>query len=424
MAFEQKQATGSGALDNSAEGASYRAGAGGQKGNGAAAGKVPATSKLRVKPKQAAEPEEIVMTGHPLLDKGLACDDREGKAPECPLDERDAKRLEDMVERAGTAYCMAMIMALGNLYLEFKTKHHKTWGPWHEIFFLVVTTAAFGPLGALGASVGARAAVGLAMRGATRAAWTAASIDASKLIGVFTTMSKGVRSSLAHRSVDMPTDEIEFIKYMQDQVPGFVENLMQGIAEHELDQLEMLEVVARLQDPDISGRAAIEHRGRTLLAQFGENRIGSIGNVMDLGGGYEVATPVRVRLRKKELMVLCESLGVHHSALALNGANLDLEPGVSKMTMESLVYVKMIEPAFHELVTAEYSGKRKEEVPFINFDDCAERKKHRWFKDMYHDMKRRERLEKYIDDMHNIGGLPANDMDDENNGDMVAEAGE
>lgn len=423
MSYGQKQSSDS-VVSGDVVDASHHAGTGGRKGNGVAAGKSSASSKLPAQPKKRpAEPEEIVMTGYPLLDDGLACDGKEGQTAECPLNERQADRLEDMVERAATAYCMAMIMALGNLYLEFKTKHHKTWGPWHEIFFLIVTTAAFGPLGGLGASVAARAAVGLAVRGATQAAWTAASINAAKLVAVFTTMSKGLRSSLAHRSVQMPANEVEFIKYMQDQVPGFVEALMQGIAEQKLNQLEMLEVVARLQDQDISGRAAIEHRARTLLAQFGQNRIGSIGNVMDLYGGLEVAAPVRFRLRKKEYMALCESFSRSNPGQGLIGANMDLEPGVPEMTHESLVYVKTIEPAFYDLVAGEYKAKRKADVPFINFDDPAERKKNRWFKDLYHDMKKRRAAEKYINDMHSVGVQPANDVDDDNDGDMVAEAG-
>ncbi len=422
MSYDQKPSSASTPSGDVVD-TSSRAGAGGRKGGGVAAGKSSATAKLPSQPKLAAEPGEIYMTGYPLLDEGLACDGKEGQTPECPLGERESERLEDMVERAATAYCMAMIMALANLYLEFKTKHHKTWGPWHEIFFLIVTTAAFGPLGGLGASVAARAAVGLAMRGATRAAWTAASIDAAKLVAVFTTMSKGLRSSLAHRSIQMPANKEEFIKYMQDQVPGFVEALMQGIAEGKLNQLDMLEVVARLQDPEISGREVIEHRGRTLLAQFGENRIGSIGEKMDLHGGLELAAPVRFRLRKKEHVALCESFGLHNSALGLNGANMDLDSGVPKMTMESLVYVKLVEPAFYDLVANEYKARQKKDVPFINFDDPAERKNHRWFQDMYRDMRRRREDEQYVDGMHNIGQQPANDTDDDAEDNKLAQAG-
>jgi len=112
-------------------------------------------------------------------------------------------------------------------------------------------------------------------------------------------------------------------------------------------------------------------------------------------------------------MVLCESFGTHTSAQGLNGANMNLEPGVPEMTMESLVYLRTIEPSFHDLVEAEYRAKRKTGVPFIDFNDRAERTRHRWFADMYKDIKQRN-LNTYVDAIHNIGQrVSANDDDDD-----------
>jgi len=202
-----------------------------------------------------------------------------------------------MLRTAGTAVGLAMVAALGNILTELRTKHEKAWGPWHEVAFMIITNALFGPLGSMGASVAAKAAVGLAMRGAVKAAWTAASINSSKMVGALTTMSKGVRTALAHRGTTLPADQLEFVKHLQDQVPGFTEDLMQGVAAQQLDHRGMLELYARLLDPEISG-AQIEKRVHTLLGQFDSNRIGSIGNVMDLAGGYEVAKPLRVRARE------------------------------------------------------------------------------------------------------------------------------
>ncbi len=337
----------------------------------------------------AKEKPEIEMTGYRELDDGLACDGKEGQTDECFLDERASRRLEDKLQTASILMVIATITALANIYLDLRTKHKKTWGPFHEMVFLVVSTAILGPLAGMGASAAARTAVAMAEAGAVKAAWTAAGIDTGKILGVLTMLSKGVRSALAHPSVDAPTDKEAFIKYLQDQAPTIAESLMGGVAAERLNHHEMLELLARLGDPNIAGRAAIEARARTLLDQFEDNRIGSIGNVMDLHGGLEVAIPVRVKVRKDEYLVLCESFGVHNSALALNGANLGANTGKPPVTMESLVFVKIVEPAFHDLATNEYRAKRKEEPAFIDFNKPGERRKHRWFDALYVDLMHR-----------------------------------
>lgn len=329
----------------------------------------------------AKKSPETEMTGYRDLDDGLACDGLEGQTPECFLDAHASTRLEAKLNTASLLMVIATITALGNVYLDLRTKHKKSWGPAHELIFLVVSTAILGPLAGMGASAAARAAVALAEAGGVKAAWSAASIDPSKILGILTMLSKGFRTSLAHPDHSLPSDKEAFVKLLQDQAPSIAGNLMEGVAAEQLNHHEQLELLARLSDPTISGRGAIEARARALLEQFDKNRIGVVGNVMDLAGGYEVAAPVRVKVRKQEFMVLCESHGHGHDVLALNGANMD--ESRPPMTMESLVFVRIVEPAFHDLMTAEYTAKRKQDVPFIDFNQRAERTKHRWFDSLY-----------------------------------------
>jgi hypothetical protein len=92
--------------------------------------------------------------------------------------------------------------------------------------------------------------------------------------------------------------------------------------------------------------------------------------------------------------------------MSLNGANTDLEPGAPRMTMESLVYVRIVEEAFHDLITEEYKAKRKKKgLPAINFDRPGPRKRHRWFDDFYKDVKKQHDGQ-YIDALHGFGASP------------------
>lgn len=372
--------------------------------SGRAPGKTTRTQHLPARKQK--EPDEIEMTGIPLLDEGLACDGKEGKTDGCFLDPRAAGRLEDMLRTAANAYCLAMLAALGNVVVYIRTKHKGSWGPIQEVIFFAVTSAIIGPLAGMGASAAARAAVQVAFGSNNGLAWKAAAVldnlSASRISSALTLFSKGMRNAFAHPPAGIPLDHIEFVQYLQDQVPGFTENIMQGVAEQRLDHREMLELLARFNDPEITSRAKIQARTLELLNQFDLNRIGSIGNVMDLGGGYKVAEPIKVKLRKKEYWVLCESLGTHHSALALNGANMDLEPGVPEMTMESLIYVRVIEESFRPMVASEFKSKRKTEIETIDFDDRAARRRHRWFPDFYRDVKKHH-LEDYVDSIHAFG---------------------
>jgi len=381
---------------------------------GRAPGKTTRTQGLP--PRRTAAPAEIEMTGYRDLDDGLACDGQEGQTEECFLDERAAMRLENKLQNAALLAVIATITAISNVYLDLRTIHKRTWGPLHEFIFTMVTSALIGPIAGAAVAGTARAAVAAAEVGAVRTAWAlagAAAVDPQRIQGVLTMVSKSFRTALAHPDQSLPADKEGFLKFLQDQAPAIAAGLMEGVATNQLKHHEMLDLLARLTDPQIVGRGAIEARVRTLLKQFGENRIGYVGNVMELGGGYEVAMPIRVTLRKKQYVVLCESFGKEHSALGLNGANMNLEEGVPEMTMESLVFVRIVEDTFHDMVAAEFKAKRKKDMPTIDFNNPAERKQHRWFADFYKETKR-QHDEQYIDAIHGIGSpaVSANPDDD------------
>lgn len=354
---------------------------------------------------------EIEMTGYRDLDDGLACDGQEGQTAECFLDDRAAMRLENKLQNAALLMVIATITAISNVYLDLRTIHKRTWGPLHEFIFTMVTTAIIGPLGGAAVAGTARAAVAAAEVGAVRTAWAlagAAAVNPQRIQGVLTMVSKSFRTALAHPDQSLPADKEGFLKFLQDQAPAIAAGLMEGVAANQLKHHEMLDLLARLTDPQIVGRGAIEARVRTLLKQFDENRIGSIGNVMELGGGYEVAMPIRVTLGKKQYVVLCRSHGApdqrgeRGSAYALVGANMNLEEGVPEMTMESLVFLRIVEDTFHDMVAAEFKAKRKKDMPTINFNNPAERKQQRWFGDFYKATKK-QHDEQYIDAIHDIG---------------------
>lgn len=327
------------------------------------------------------EKPEIVMTGYPLLDEGLACDGQEGQTPDCFLDERAAQRLFDMIQTRTLAVCLNYMAALGNVRLELLIGKGNNWNGGKEILFMLITNAAIGPLAGTMASVAAWSAVDLAVRGHVRSAWALASVDAAAIAGGLTLASKGLRTQLVHSGGPAPANQVEYNTYLQSLVSPTADNILQSIAQQQLNHPEMLELLARLNDQEIVGIPQIMARIRTLIDQFEDNKIGSIGNVMDLAGGYEVAAPVRVKVRKTEYMVLCQSYGVHNSVFGLNGANMDRDR--TPMTMESLTFLKIVEPAFHGLMAAEYKDKRKQDVPFIDFNKPGEREKNRWFDSLY-----------------------------------------
>jgi hypothetical protein len=377
---------------------------------GRAPGKTTRTQRLPAK----AQPE-LEMTGYRDLDDGLACDGQEGQTEACFLDERAAMRLENKLQNAALLVVIATITAIANVYLDLRTIHKRTWGPLHEFIFTMITSALIGPIAGAAVAGTARAAVAAAEVGAVRSAWAlagAAAVNPEKIRGALTMVSKSFRTALAHPDQSLPTDKEGFLKFLQDQAPVIAAGLMEGVAANQLKHQEMLDLLARLTDPQIVGRGAIEARVRTLLKQFEANRIGDIGNVMNLHGGLEVAMPIRVTLRKKQYVVLCESYGKKGSALGLNGANMNLEEGVPEMTMESLVYVRIVEDTFHDLVVAEFKAKRQQDLPTIDFNNAAERTRHRWFGDFYKDTKK-QHDEQYVDAIHGVGPAVAHSPDAE-----------
>ena len=338
-------------------------------------------------PKAKEEQPEIVMTGYPLLDEGLYCDGQEGETEGCFLDPRASQRLFDMIQTRAHAVCTNYMAAIGNVRLELLIGKGHNWNGAKEIIFMLLTNAAIGPLAGTMAQFAAWNAAELAVRGSVKAAWAVAGVDAAKIAGGLTLASKGLRTQIVHSGGRAPATQVEFTTYLQSLVDPVADNILQSIAAKRLDHNEMLELLARLNDPSIVGVEAIMARVRTLVEQFDDNRIGTVGNVMDLGGGYKVAEPVRVKFKRDEYVVLCESFGVHNSALALNGANLGANQGKAKQTMEGLVFVRMVERPFHGLVEAEYAAKTDgQPMPFVDFNKASERGQHRWFDSMYVDL--------------------------------------
>lgn len=330
----------------------------------------------------APEPAEIEMTGVPLIDDGLFCDDHEG-TPGCPLSPTEATYLLFAIQTRALEYATVVMTQIGRVRLELVTKHTSHWNAWSEAVFMILTTAMIGPLAGAVAGAAAKAAVSVAMRGATKAAWSLASVDPKRIAGALTMMSKMVRTSLAHRKDAPPTTQQEFLDYLETLAAPSASALLDGIAEQQLDQREMLELLARLSDPTIVGPAAVRDRIRVLVGQFELNRIGMIGDRREVGDGYERAEPVRVTLRGRAYLVLCESFGANHVPLEMNGANLDLPADAPRLEMASRTFVRIVEPPFHALVEGEFKAKRKREPEHVNFDDRQVRHQTRWFNAFY-----------------------------------------
>lgn len=349
-------------------------------------GKRTLTSHLparRAAPAPAPEADdEIEMTGVPLIDQGLFCDDQPSGSPGCPLTATESGYLLFAIQTRALEYTTVVMAQIGRVRLELVTRRSAHWDVWSEAIFMAVTTAMIGPLAGAVATAAAKTAVAAAVRGATKAAWTLASVDPKRIAGALTMVSKMVRTSLAHRKDSPPTTQQEFLDYMETLAAPSASALLDGIAEQQLDQREMLEVLARLSDPAITGPAAVRDRLRTLVGQFELNRVGEIGDRREgIGDEAELAEPVWVTLRKQRYLVLCESFGAKRPALELNGANLDADQ--PRLTMASRTFVRIVEPAFHDLVASEYEAKRKRPPDQVDFNDADQRHQARWFTAFY-----------------------------------------
>ena len=365
---------------------------------GGTPGKRTLTSRLparRAAPTPAADDaNEIEMTGVPLIDEGLFCDDQPSGTPGCPLNGTEAGYLLFAIQTRALEYASVVMTQIGRVRLELVTKRTAHWDAWSEAIFMAITTAMIGPLAGAVATAAARTAVAVAVRGATKAAWTLASVDPKRIAGALTMVSKMVRTSLAHRKDAPPTSQQEFLDYMETLAAPSASALLDGIAEQQLDQREMLELLARLSDPALTGPAAVRDRLRTLVGQFELNRIGRVGDRRTgIGDEAELAEPVWATLRKQRYLVLCESFGAAHLGLELNGANLPERtlgeaftgapaPAREPLAMASRTFVRIIEPAFHDLVLAEYTAKRKRAPDHVDFNEPDQRQA-RWFAAFY-----------------------------------------
>ena len=361
-----------------------------------AAGKRARSERLPGRKARTAEPAETVMTGEPLLDEGMACDGHEEADPRCPLPARAADRLLGLIQVRALEAAHTTLSVIGDVRTDLLTFHESTWGPGHELIFTVITTALFGPIASRFASAAARLAVPTAELGLTRAAWALADVNQKTIVSALTMISKSGRTALAHRSKPIPRDEVGFLDMLAELAGPMASEITDRVANEQMDQLAQLELLARLSDPAIVGRAAIRQRVEELLRLFRSNRLGLIGQRENFHGGYEVAMPQLVTFEGRRYMVLCESRGRKEPGLALSGANLDRPAGQPKQTQESLRFVKLVETTVHTMVAAEFKAQRgplegdaphwpyeSGEIPSLDFDDPAMRTRHPWFGDFY-----------------------------------------
>jgi len=299
------------------------------------------------------------------------------------------------IVQAGILIWLSSVMtALSNTKLAKVTKNNHFWNGFLEILFLSVTGPFIGPIsGALARSI-SKMSMPLAEIGLHKAAWAAA-VSEEDLIGPVTIAFKGLLGQMAH-SDGRPKDlnaQMAFLSALQGKMGPTAMSMVEGISQFPGDE-ELIAYYWALKDPEVTNVGAHEAHISKLLDMFEKNRLGFIGTELGLAGGYKVAEPRWVRFRNQRFMVLLESLGTNNSVLALNGANLD--ESKPRMTMESLIYVRMIEKPMWDLVTKEYKARNK--VPFgpeievetLDFNDRSVRSQHRWVDDWYNDFKGRK----------------------------------
>lgn len=369
MEFDTKQSAGSVAPQSSS--------------HGKAPGKKTLTRDLPPK----KEPRHHEMTGIEALDNDASQDGGERFFLE-PFQRLELRRI---VQGGILVWLSSVMAALNNTKLAKATKNDHFWNGFMEILFLSVTGPFIGPIaGALARNIN-KLSMPLAEVGLHKAAWAAA-VDSNDLIGPVTIALKGVRGQLAH-SNNRPKDlnaQMAFLSSLQGHMGPAAMTMIEEISQFSGDA-ELIAYYWALKDPAVMDVGAHEAHISRLLDMFESNRLGSIGNEMEIGGGYKVAEPKWVQFRNQKFMVLLESAGVRQSALALNGANMD--ESKPKMTMESLTYVKMVERPMWSLVTQEYKDKNRaffgpeKEIETLNFNNRSERSQHRWAEDWYRDVK-------------------------------------
>jgi hypothetical protein len=308
----------------------------------------------------------------------------------------------------------AMLAGFGRVRLEKMLKNEHFWNGFCEILFISTT----GPLGGLIARTLSKYAsqkgFELISDGFNATGKFVESFNEKKVEGISTLLFKGARTQLAHyNGGGLPKSEKDFIAGLEAAMGPAVVDVVESL--HLLNDTERVVLYNTLKDPVMLDPGTYAAKGNELIEQFSEAKIGSIGNVMDFGGGYEVATVKKVKIRtgrgkekvNREFVVLLESHGVHNSALALNGANMETDK--PKKTMESLVFVRLLPQTMHDLAMKELGQKRGEgAVETLDFNDGSVRSQHRWFNEgMYDALKKEKDLDKYSarqgDDPYDFG---------------------
>jgi hypothetical protein len=356
------------------------------------------------------EPTHHEMSGEDFIDNE---GDRDGKPGNFMSSEERATLRDGIVLVLGMVYA-AMLSGLGRVRLEKMLKNEHFWNGFCEILFIATT----GPLGGLIARTLSKYAsqkgFELISDGFNKAGKFVESFDEKKVDGLSVLLFKGVRTQLAHyNGGKMPASEKDFLAALEAAMGPSIVGVMESL--HKLNDTERVVLYNTLKDPVMLDPATYTAKANELIGQFSESKIGSIGNTMNFGGGYEVAMVKKVKLRtgqgkekaNREFVVLLESHGVHNSALALNGANTD--ESKPKKTMESLVFVRLLPQAMHSLALDELAQKRGEgAVETLDFNDAGVRSQHRWFDEgMYPALKKEKDLDMYSakqgDDPYDFG---------------------
>lgn len=256
------------------------------------------------------------------------------------------------------------------------------------------TTGPFGELlAAVLARKVARYAVPVAELGLHRAAWYIGGVDQKAMGGVVNNGLASMRTFLAHPHKNSSVRKQEtraFLKTVQSaQGPGRIAFMEAAVG---LPGRELTGLYVGLREPEVFDVGGYEARVRTLIDRFRVNRITSIGNVMDLDGGLEVATVRRVRLYGREYVVLLESHGARnlrwrHDVDTADQGRADTRP-------EELVFVRLVERTMHDAAIEQLKAKRgaralegrslldvalgHDGVEVIDFDVAANRAAHPW----------------------------------------------
>jgi hypothetical protein len=294
------------------------------------------------------------MTDVPLVALGLYCerpeaaDDTEG----CFLATDRGRLLLQSVGLSAVGFTARIFAAIRAVRDEIRG-NHIPWGLTQEMVFMCVSTATASLLGLT----------------ATMAVVAARIEKTAAMLG------KGVRSEIMHGGSTAPSSDEGFLTYLDDRAGALPNVIIQSVAASSLDHREMLALYHALNDPAIVSQAVLQRQIHQQLQLFQINRVARVGD--RVFGDRELAAPVLVRDHRQTYMTLCEAFGLRHLAAELNGANTGNteEP----ITMESLHFVRIVEPSMHDLMLAAWRQRRPHEpVPHVNLDTRDGRDHVRW----------------------------------------------